>query len=48
MREKERQMPQHVVAYVAYVVYVGYPHVELQLRALPGSKLPLQAGNRTL
>ena len=31
MREKKRQALQHVVAYVAYVVYVGHPHVELQL-----------------
>ncbi len=31
MREKKRRALQHVVAYVEYVVYVGHPHVELQL-----------------
>jgi len=31
MREKKHQVLQHVVVYVEYVVYLGHPHVELQL-----------------
>ena len=31
MREKEHQALQYVVVYVEYVVYVGHPHIELQL-----------------
>jgi len=29
---------QHVVVYVEYVVYVGYPHVELQLTGVLGTQ----------
>ena len=38
MREKKHQILQHVVVYVEYVVYVGHPHVELQLRDLLSSE----------
>jgi len=46
MREKKRRALQHVVAYVAYVVYVGHPHVELQLRVREGT-LPIEMAVET-
>jgi hypothetical protein len=41
MREKERYALPHVVVYVEYVVYVGHPYVELQLRAILSNETAL-------
>ena len=44
MREKKHQALQHVVVYVEYVVYLGHPHVELQLTLFLWQKpLPYRA-----
>ncbi len=46
MRGKERDALPHVVVYVEYVVYVGHPYVELQLRAREGT-LPVHIAVET-